>query len=392
MNATPTRRQIRRWRKYLAEERIEEQTYRSLAAKMDEPDREIILGLAEAERRHQRHWEILLGEHAASTPKAPLFTRLTAWMIQHISSVFVLALAQRSEQRSAYDVEGDATAQMAADERIHGEVVRSLATKSRERLAGPLRAGLFGANDGLVSNLALILGVAGAGMSAQNVIITGISGLLSGALSMGAGEWVSVSGQRELLDASKPDPRATKAVPDLDVRENELELLFRARGETPEEAAKHAARIFAASAKGDGDTVTLSLAGVEAQTELAAGHPNFVLGGTEEDSESVVGVIARETDSAEVIGTPWQAARSSFLAFAVGALLPLLPYLCGLEGMAGALTSAIVVAISLLVTGALVAVLSGRSALRFALRQVAIGFGAATMTFLLGLLFGTTTA
>lgn len=429
--AAPSRATLRKWRKYLAEERLEEHTYRSLADRMQGEDREILLGLAEAERRHQKHWELLLGDQVEPAPKAPVLTRLTSWLTQHIGSIFVLALAQRSEQRSTYDVEVAATAQMAADERIHGEVVRSLAAKSRERLAGPLRAGLFGANDGLVSNLALILGVAGAGMDANYVLITGVSGLLAGALSMGAGEWVSVSGQRELLDASKPDPEAGKSVANLDVKANELELLFRARGETEEEAARHAAEIFAASAQGD--TVTLSVrmaagagsaevgeaaASLEAAADTGAGAAASAVvdaasaetggvsamgGGAEAKLNSTRGQAAQDRQSAqltpsdaavedtamEAIGTPWQAARSSFLAFAVGAVLPLLPYLCGLSGLLGAAISVLIVGISLFLTGSLVSVLSGRSAWRGALRQVAIGYGAAAVTFVLGLIFGT---
>lgn len=401
----PSRATLRKWRKYLAEERLEEHTYRSLADRMQGEDREILLGLAEAERRHQKHWELLLGDQVEPAPKAPVLTRLTSWLTQHIGSIFVLALAQRSEQRSTYDVEVAATAQMAADERIHGEVVRSLAAKSRERLAGPLRAGLFGANDGLVSNLALILGVAGAGMDANYVLITGVSGLLAGALSMGTGEWVSVSGQRELLDASKPDPEAGKSVANLDVKANELELLFRARGETEEEAARHAAEIFAASAQGD--TVTLSV-------QMAAGAGSAEVGEAAASLEATAGAVGAgaaanavvdaagaeaggasamrggaEDTSMEAIGTPWQAARSSFLAFAVGAVLPLLPYLCGLSGLLGAAISVLIVGISLFLTGSLVSVLSGRSAWRGALRQVAIGYGAAAVTFVLGLIFGT---
>lgn len=92
---------------------------------------------------------------------------------------------------------------MVADERIHGEVVRTIATASRNKIAGNFRAAIFGANDGLVSNLALILGVAGAGMG-NGCITTGIAGLLAGSLSMAAGEWISVSSARELIQASTP--------------------------------------------------------------------------------------------------------------------------------------------------------------------------------------------
>ena len=100
----------------------------------------------------------------------------------------------------------DATSAMAADERIHGEVVRGLAARGRSRLSGTFRAAVFGANDGLVSNLALILGIGASGASTHAVLVAGVAGLLAGALSMGAGEYVSVRSQRELLEASVPDP------------------------------------------------------------------------------------------------------------------------------------------------------------------------------------------
>ncbi len=96
---------------------------------------------------------------------------------------------------------------MAADEAIHEEVVRGLAARGRNRLSGTFRAAVFGANDGLVSNLSLVLGVTAAGLSPGGVLATGVAGLLAGALSMGAGEYVSVHSQRELLEASTPESR-----------------------------------------------------------------------------------------------------------------------------------------------------------------------------------------
>jgi hypothetical protein len=102
---------------------------------------------------------------------------------------------------------------MAADERIHGEVVRGLAARGRTRAAGSFRAAVFGANDGLVSNLALVLGIGATGVPAVTVLFTGIAGLLAGALSMGAGEYVSVRSQRELLEASRPDPALRRRSP-----------------------------------------------------------------------------------------------------------------------------------------------------------------------------------
>ena len=130
------------------------------------------------------------------------------FLATHFGTLFVLALMQRAEGRTPYGADTDATEQMAADERIHGEVLRGLSARGREQLSGSFRAAVFGANDGLVSNLALVLGIGATGVSNQTVLFTGIAGLLAGALSMGAGEYVSVRSQRELLLATHPDPDA----------------------------------------------------------------------------------------------------------------------------------------------------------------------------------------
>ena len=130
---------------------------------------------------------------------------------------------------------------MAADERIHEEVVRGLAVRGRARVSGTFRAAVFGANDGLVSNLSLVLGVTGGGASTATVLLTGLAGLLSGALSMGAGEYVSVRSQRELLAASAPDiSDAHTVLPALDLDANELALVYRARGVPADEARRRA--------------------------------------------------------------------------------------------------------------------------------------------------------
>ena len=194
----PTRAQIKRWRKHLAEERMEARTYRDLSERRTGEERAVLLQLEEAERRHEEYWLARLGERALPAPKPPLRTRAASLLAHLFGTIFILAMAQRAEQRSARDVDDDVPAHMQADEHIHAEVIRSLAAKSRETLAGTFRAAVFGANDGLVSNLALVLGVAASGVEPHVVLLTGISGLLAGALSMAAGEWVSVRSQREL--------------------------------------------------------------------------------------------------------------------------------------------------------------------------------------------------
>lgn len=355
MSGVPRSRaaQVRRWRKYLADERAEAAVYRELAERKTGEERAILLGLADAEGRHEAHWLRLLGDDAGS-PRSDLRTRMLVTLARHFGTLFVLALAQRAEARSPYDGDADATDRMAADERIHGEVVRGLAARGRLRAAGSFRAAVFGANDGLVSNLALVLGVGATGIPPAAVLFTGIAGLLAGALSMGAGEYVSVRSQRELLDASRPDPASHSALAHLDVDANELALVYRARGMSEAEAAAQAADV------------------------LATRH-------LDSDAPEALGV-----DHAQALGSAWSAAISSFVFFASGALIPVLPYLFGASGLTAVVIAAVSVGIALVGTGAVVGVLSGASPVKRALRQLAIGFGAAAATYLLGLLFGAT--
>lgn len=360
----PTRAQIKRWRKHLAEERMEARTYRDLSERRTGEERAVLLQLEEAERRHEEYWLARLGENALPAPKPPLRTRAASLLAHLFGTIFILAMAQRAEQRSSRDVDDDVPAHMQADEHIHAEVIRSLAAKSRETLAGTFRAAVFGANDGLVSNLALVLGVAASGMEPHVVLLTGVSGLLAGALSMAAGEWVSVRSQRELLDASIPDPDAHQAVTDLDVNANELALVFRARGESEEEAEAHAAQVFAKLAK-------------PATGESGAIAVRAALSGQESDG------------AGEQVGTPMNAALSSFCFFATGAFFPLVPYILGLTGLTAIIVAAAIVGVALLFTGGVVGILSGQPPMPRALRQLLVGFGAAGVTYLLGLLFGT---
>src|SRR3954449_3135352 len=294
----PTSSELRRWRQYLADEQAEAAVYRDLAGRRSGEEREILFALADAEGRHEKHWRTLLGDQIGKPRRAALRTRILGFLARHFGSVFVLALAQRAEDRSTYDTDVDATAAMAADEHMHAEVVRALATRGRNRLSGTFRAAVFGANDGLVSNLALVLGISATGVSTHTVLATGMAGLLAGALSMGAGEYVSVSSQRELLDASTPSPHTGAALPQLDVDANELALVYRARGMSVDDATRHAAKVL----------------------------DNLATGGSHSR-------LARpEPDGNEAIGTGLRAAVSSFSFFASGALIPVLPYLFGLQG------------------------------------------------------------
>lgn len=340
----PTPAQVRRWRRYLANERAEGATYRDLASRRTGEEREILLALAEAEKRHEQHWVDLLGDQVGNPRKGELRTRVLGWLARRFGSVFVLALAQRAEASSPYDIDRDATRTMAADERIHEEVVRGLAARGRAQISGTFRAAVFGANDGVVSNFALVLGIGATGVSPQFVIIAGIAGLLAGALSMAAGEYVSVSSQRELLESSSPDPHRGGALPDLDVNANELALVYRARGLSEEEASAKAKEVLRDHTLDDDDHET-----------------HF-----------------------EEVGSATGAAVSSFLFFSAGAIVPVLPYLFGATGIVAAVIAAAAVGVVLLATGAVVGLVSGASPLRRALRQLAIGYGAAAVTYALG--------
>lgn len=377
---------IDRWRRYLADEHAEADVYRFLAARRGGEEREILLALAQAEGRHAAHWRELLAAHGAkdaAIPRGSLRTRGLAFLARHFGSVFVLALAQRAEARSPYATDEHATDTMAADERIHGEVVRGLAARGRSRLSGSFRAAVFGANDGLVSNLALILGVGAAGAPTKVVLLTGLAGLLAGALSMGAGEYVSVRSQRELLQASEPDPHARHVLPHLDVDANELALVYRARGMSAAAADERARQVLAGLRPWHDDT---------ASSDTATGETDS--GGSdsgESRHDSAPGHASDPTetpDRHETIGTAWRAAVSSFCFFASGAVVPVLPYLFGAVGFWGQIIAAALVGVALLATGAVVGLLSGGPPLRRALRQLAIGYGAAAVTYLLGLAFG----
>ncbi|HVL86108.1 MAG TPA: VIT1/CCC1 family protein [Pseudonocardia sp.] len=344
---------LRRWRRRLADEHAEAAVYRDLAARRTGEDREILLAIAQAEERHAAHWQQLLGDQVGRLGRGSLRIRLLAVLARRFGSVFVLALAQRSESRSPYRTDPEATPAMAADERIHEEVLRGLAARGRARVSGTFRAAVFGANDGLVSNLALVLGVAGAGVDTTSVLLTGLAGLLSGALSMGAGEYVSVRSQRELLSASSPvTSDASQVLPNLDLDENELALVMRARGMAEDEARRRARALLS----------------------------------TYDPAEPVPAGI--DEDEHEAVGTGLGAAASSFSFFAVGAAVPVLPFVVGFTGPAALVAAVALVGVALMATGATVGILSGGPPLRRALRQLLIGAGAAATTYGLGLTLG----
>ncbi|MEQ4209031.1 VIT1/CCC1 family protein [Actinopolymorpha sp. B9G3] len=337
----------------LADEREEARVYRELAGRSDGEERQILLGLADAETRHAAYWERLLGEDVGPPQRGSPRMRLLAHLARRFGWLFVLVLMQHAESRWRYAADADVPAAMAADERIHAEVVRGLAARGRARLSGTLRASVFGANDGLVSNISLVLGVIGGGASSRSVLLAGLAGLLAGALSMAAGEYISVSSQRELLAASRPDDQARISVAQLDVDANELALVYRARGIPADEAERRADAVLHRQSVGPAPPTRAGI------------------------------------DGTDVVGSGLGAAISSFVFFAVGAFIPVLPFLLGMQELTAVLVAGVLTGVALMIAGATVGVLSGASPLRRALRQLAIGVTAATATYLLGLAFGT---
>lgn len=218
--------------------------------------------------------------------------------------------------------------------------------------SGTLRAAIFGVNDGLVSNSALIMGFAGASQDRSVIVLAGISGLLAGAFSMAAGEYVSMRVQREVL-------------------ERMLHLEAHELGSDPEGELAELAELY--ERKGVPPDMAASLA-----TELS------------KDPATALDTHAREElgiDPDDGLGSPVGAAASSFVTFAIGALVPLLPFLV-IGGSAAIVASAVLTGLALLTVGALSARLTGRSPARSGLRMLAIGATAAGVTYLIGLALG----
>jgi VIT1/CCC1 family predicted Fe2+/Mn2+ transporter len=218
--------------------------------------------------------------------------------------------------------------------------------------SGTLRAAIFGMNDGLVSNLSLIFGVAGSGVDRDVVIIAGIAGLLAGAFSMAAGEYVSMKVQREVLE-ELIHKEAHEIATQPDEEERELAEIYEAKGISATTAALIAAELM-------------------------------------KDPEVALETHAREElgiDMQEGLGSPWAAAGSSFVMFAIGAIVPLLPFLLT-EGGRAVVISATISGATLFGVGGAMTVLTGRGFLRSALRMLAIGTAAAAITYGVGTLLG----
>jgi vacuolar iron transporter family protein len=222
--------------------------------------------------------------------------------------------------------------------------------------SGTLRAAIFGVNDGLVSNASLIMGFAGATTAHDVILLAGVAGLLAGAFSMGAGEYVSMRVQREVLERML-HLEAHELGTELDAERAELAELYRKKGLTSDLAEQVADQLMA-------------------------------------DPDIALDTHAREElgiDPSEGLGSPWGAAISSFLTFSLGAFVPLLPFLF-VGGTTGTVIAAALTGVALLLVGGLTARLTGRSMVLSALRMFGIGAGAAIVTYGIGSLLNVSVA
>jgi VIT1/CCC1 family predicted Fe2+/Mn2+ transporter len=362
------------WLQNLIDERDGAALYEGLAKYEKDPERaRSFRELAEAERRHAAIWQRKLEKEGATLPPDRPSSRIRAlvWLARRLGSAAVVPMVLETEAGDAdkYDAQGGEATAIAEEERDHRRVLTALrrgepdearaliATRERWHRgggrAGSIRAAIFGMNDGLLSNLSLILGVAAAGVEPHAVIVTGFAGLLAGAFSMAAGEYTSVASQRDLLARQvEMERREISEAPEEEAAE--LALIFKQKGLSTEQASRTAAEIL-------------------------------------KNPESALDTLVREElglDPAD-LGSPMGAALSSFAMFAVGALVPIVPFLFLREAAAVA-TSAAVAGLVLAVVGGLVGFLSGTGIVRSAARMVGLAALAAGVTYLVGRLFGAT--
>ena len=341
-----------------------------------EPDSslgELYRRLGVSEERHASFWEQRLRDldEPVSERRPSWRARVLVRLARRFGPTLVLPAVAGTEEagQDAYDLQPEASGTgMRGEERSHARILRSLAGtdtgvagtalarfERRHRAIGgnALRASVLGANDGLVSNLSLVMGVAGADLSARAILVTGIAGLLAGACSMAMGEWISVQSSRELSAKELADEQRHIAT-EAEVEQAELALVYEQKGLHPSEARRVAERLSA-----------------DPQTALDT-HAREELG----------------IDPDELGGSPWVAAGASFALFVVGAIVPILPFVF-LSGTTAVVVAVSVSALGLFGIGAAITLLTGRSVLLSGFRQLAFGAAAFAVTYGIGALFGT---
>jgi len=348
--------------------------YRAMTASEPDPRlAKVYSNLAAMEEGHIAFWEERLRGVGAKVPprRASWRSRVLAGIARRLGPDLVLATIAAKEavdQNGYMNQPETAGTRMPAHERWHAKVLNQLVATQPRGLQGSflgrlegrhrsvggnaLRAAVLGANDGLCSNLALVMGVAGASIDNHAILITGLAGLLAGACSMALGEWVSVTSSRELAQR-EIRIEASELREDPEGEGEELKLIYEAKGLSPKEADTMARRLLS-------------------------------------DRTTAIDALAREElgiDPKELGGSAWEAAVSSFVLFALGAVVPILPFLI-LRGTLAVVASALLSALGLWALGTAITVFTGTPVWRSGGRQVVLGLAAAALTFGIGRLIG----
>lgn len=346
--------------------------YEALASAEKDPRlAEVYRRMAAVEHRHADEWVERLKAAEAAIPKfTPSWrSRTLAWAAHRLGVAAVLPTvigAERKDTRKYAYLPGSAG--MAADEASHDRLLSRVAAsmkggmeggalaqlEGRHRAGGgnALRAAVLGANDGLVSIFSLVMGVAGAELNNKIILVTGFAGLLAGAISMALGEWLSVQSSRELYKHQIGIEKAELAAAPEEEAE-ELALIYEARGVPKEEAQRMAQHIIS-------------------------------------DPNAALDTLAREelsVDPAELGGSAWEAALTSFVLFSIGAIIPIIPYIF-FTGTIGIVISMAFAAAGLFIVGAAITLFTGRGLVYSGVRQVLFGMIAAGVTFGIGRLIG----
>ena len=360
-------RDEKRYREYLKAELEAAAMYRALAGAERDPDRAAAFtGLMEGELRHASRWAEKLGLDPGSVQPASAGLRVMAYQmaarVLGTTRLIPRLLRGEAEEIDRYSADPEA-ADLAPEERQHARVLRGLSGKGGYRTrvqhgpgrgfigGGNLRAAVLGVNDGLVSNFSLVMGVAGGTDNADFILLAGVAGLLAGAFSMAAGEYVSVRSQRDVYE-HQIRIEAAELAEWPEEEQEELSLIYQAKGLTREEAQRVAARLMARPEVAL-DTMVREELGLDPQS----------------------------------LGSPVGAATSSFVAFVAGAIVPIMPYITG-AGSLSLVLSAAVSAVALALVGGAIATSSGRNTAWGALRMLLAGSLAAGVTYAVGSVIG----
>jgi VIT1/CCC1 family predicted Fe2+/Mn2+ transporter len=361
---------VHRWLENRQEELDSAFQYKAMAAGEARPNiSDVYRRLAAVEETHAAFWEGKLRD--AGRPLAPsrpsVRARLLGFLARRLGAGLVLPTVAASEyvQRNDYTMHPETKGTSMTDqERMHARVLGNVLAQSsglqggalaniegRHRNVGgnALRAAVLGANDGLCSNLSLVMGVAGATVDHHVILLTGLAGLLAGAFSMALGEWVSVSSARELAER------------EVRIEKSEVE-------ENPDEEREELQLIYESKGLSSGEAAVLSRS-------------------TMKDERTALDTLSREElgiDPDELGGSAWTAALASFFLFSVGAIIPVAPFFF----VTSPLVSVGVAGAGLFVIGASIALFTGRSAVWSGVRQLVLGFAAAGATYAIGHLIG----